>query len=77
MTKEAGSGQYYTCSEYSTNNYLLSAFSLSGNPSGSWDTTDKDRYPIEVYILVRTQNTDVPISGNKLSRKLHKLSLFN
>lgn len=81
LFKEAGSGQWYTCSEYSTNKYLLSVFSGSDSPSGTYDIavskTHKDPYLTEVYIRVRIQNTDVPISGNKLGRKLHKSSLFN
>lgn len=38
LTKEAGAGQWHTCSEHLTNQHLLSAFSVSGMPLGSWDT---------------------------------------
>lgn len=63
------------------NQQILIVFSGSDGPSGTYviavSKTHKNPYLTEVYILVRTQNTDVPISGNKLARKLHKSSLFN
>lgn len=62
--------------EYSTHKYLLRAFPVSESPPGTWDIavreTHMDPYPNEVYILVRTQNTDVPISGYKHGSELHK-----